>query len=56
MMIIQHVFPGESYVCATYEVFEELGEEKERHVSAASRYRSLQTAALGKGPLLHCFG
>ncbi|XP_067945419.1 myb-like protein X [Watersipora subatra] len=38
--------PGESYVCATYDVFEQLSEERERPMTAANRYKTLQSAAL----------
>ena len=40
-------------MCATYEVFEQLTEEKERPITSANRYKRLQTAALGITQFLH---
>ena len=40
-------------MCATYEVFEQLTEEKERPITSANRYKRLQTAALGMTQFLH---
>jgi len=48
--IKQFLFPGESYVCATYNVFEQLHIDKGRAVSTDLKTQFLKAAAAGNLP------